>query len=68
MNSLFKGGAFLLFLCLAPLARAQTPADTVPVTVKNFSRAESDNYLAINVKKAGLGKLAHNREPASIDD
>jgi hypothetical protein len=68
MNSLFKGGAFLLFLCLAPLARAQTPADTVPVTVKNFPRAESDNYLAINVKKAGLGKLAHNREPASIDD
>jgi hypothetical protein len=57
-----------LLICLAPLARAQSPADTVPVTVQNFTRAESDNYLAVNVKKAGLGRLAHNREPASIND
>jgi hypothetical protein len=60
--------ALPLLFCLAPLARAQSPADTVPVTVQNFTRAESDNYLAVNAKKAGLGKLAHNREPASIED
>jgi len=60
--------ALPLLICLAPLARAQEPAASVPVTVQNFTRAESDNYLAINVKKAGLGGLAHNREPASIDD
>jgi hypothetical protein len=60
---------FLICLaCLVPPARAQSPADTVPVTVQNFTRAESDNYLATNVKKAGLGRLAHNREPASIED
>jgi hypothetical protein len=57
-----------LLICLAPLARAQSLADTVPVTAQNFMRAESDNYLAVNVKKAGLGRLAHNREPASIED
>ena len=60
---------FLICLaCLVPPARAQSPADTVPVTVQNFTRAEFDNYLATNVKKAGLGRLAHNREPASIED
>ena len=61
--------ALPILICLGPLARAQAPADgAVPVTVQNFARAESDNYLAVNVKKAGLGRLAHNREPASIDD
>lgn len=38
-----------------------------PVTVQNFTRAETDMYLAGFVKRAGLGKLDHNREPASID-
>ena len=61
--------AFAFLICSAPLARAQSPGDaTIPVTVQNFARAESDNYLAANVKKAGLGRLAHNREPASIED
>jgi hypothetical protein len=39
----------------------------VPVTVDNFVRAETDNYLAINAKEGGIGKLSHRREPASID-
>ncbi len=60
--------ALPVLIFLAPLAHAQSPADTVPVTVQNFTRAESDNYLAVNVKKAGLGRLAHNREPAAVDD
>lgn len=61
--------ALLFVFCLAPLARAQSPADvTTPVTVQNFARAESDNYFATNVRRAGLGRLAHNREPASIED
>jgi hypothetical protein len=47
---------------------AQSPSTTeVPVTVDNFARAESDNYLAINAREAGIGKLGHRREPASID-
>jgi hypothetical protein len=61
--------ALAFLICSAPLARAQSPADaTIPVTVQNFARAESDNYLAANMKKVGLGRLAHNREPASIEN
>jgi hypothetical protein len=60
--------ALTLLICLAPPASAQSPADGVPVTVQNFTRAETDNYLAVNVKEAGLGRLAHNREPASIEN
>ncbi len=59
----------LLVIFLSAVARAQSPsANTVPVTVENFNRAESDNYLASNAKQAGLGELNHKREPASIDD
>jgi hypothetical protein len=48
---------------------APPPGAVVPVTVDNFIRAETDNYLAINAKDAGgVGKLAHHREPASIDN
>ena len=50
----------------ADLANAQS---TVPVTVNNFVRAETDNYIANTAKEAGgLGKFSHNREPASIDN
>jgi hypothetical protein len=50
----------------AGLAEAQS---TVPVTVNNFVRAETDNYIANTAKEAGgLGKFSHNREPASIDN
>ena len=44
-----------------------TTAATVPVTVDNFVRAESDQYLGKLAKEGGLGKLFHRREPASID-
>jgi hypothetical protein len=63
--------ALVASLCLTfcfEAAHAQSPSTAaVPVTVDNFTRAESDNYLAINVREAGIGKLAHRREPASID-
>ena len=60
----------LFLVCLIPLGRAQSPSsDTVRVTVDNFVRAETDNYLAVNAKEAGgAGKLIHHREPASIDN
>ena len=53
-------------LTATPLAQPPSTA-TAPVTVENFARAETDNYLALNAKDAGLGKLSHRREPASID-
>lgn len=53
----------LLFFSTAALAQT-----VVPVTVDNFTRAETDHYLALNAKEAGgLGKLFHAREPADID-
>jgi hypothetical protein len=58
-------GAAALMLIISGSAFAQAP---VPVTVDNFARAETDNYLAVNAKEAGLGKLSHHREPASIDN
>ncbi len=61
--------ALPFLVCLAPLARAQSPADaTIPVTIEKFARAESDHYMTANAKQAGLGRLNHNREPASVDD
>jgi hypothetical protein len=56
----------LAFFISAASAQAQTA--TVPVTVDNFTRAESDNYMASTAKDAGgVGKFSHHREPASID-
>lgn len=49
-------------------AYAGTSDSKVPVTVENFTRAETDNYLAANAKLIGsLGKFQHSREPVSID-
>src|SRR5258708_37286002 len=41
---------------------------SIPATVNNFIRAETDLYLGNIVKDGGLGKLIHRREPASIDN
>ncbi|QYY29889.1 MULTISPECIES: DUF1254 domain-containing protein [Cupriavidus] len=46
---------------------AQAAGATVPVTVDNFVRAESDMYIARVAKQDGVGNLMHRREPASID-
>lgn len=43
-------------------------ADTIPVTVDNFARAESDLYMSNAYKDGGLGKFFHRREPAAIDN
>jgi hypothetical protein len=54
-----------ILLLSAPLASAQSPA---PVTVDNFTRAESDLYFGNTIKEAGgIGKLYHHREPMQID-
>jgi len=41
---------------------------SVPVTVDNFIRAESDFFFGNMVKKGGFGKFHHEREPAPIDN
>jgi hypothetical protein len=40
---------------------------TVPVTVKNFTRAESDLYFGNIVKLGGFGKFYHYRTVTPID-
>lgn len=57
------------------LTQAQSPSpsvagNSVPVTVDNFARAESDLYFGGIVKDSGgaIGKFNHRREPASIDN
>src|SRR5262249_22187775 len=50
------------------LATSLATQDTIPVTVDNFTRAESDLYLGNAVKDAGgIGKLGHHREMIPID-
>jgi hypothetical protein len=52
-------------LALAAFTHA---ADSIPVTVDNFTRAESDLYFAGLLKDSGaVGKFVHRREPANID-
>jgi hypothetical protein len=40
---------------------------SVPVTVDNFTRAESDLYFSNVVKDGGFGKLFHIREPQPLE-
>ena len=40
---------------------------SIPVTVDNFIRAESDLYFGNLVKEGSFGKFSHRREPAAID-
>ncbi|MGY6250734.1 DUF1254 domain-containing protein [Bosea thiooxidans] len=55
----------LSFLALAPCAAA---AQSVPVNIDNFKRAETDFYMAKTVNAGGLGKFVHTRAPTPIDN
>ena len=69
MKAKFILSALALSLATIGAARAQSPAgNAVPVTIDNFKRAESDMYFAGQLKEGGLGKFAHRREPARIDN
>jgi hypothetical protein len=46
---------------------ASALAQSVPVTVDNFTRAESDLYMGNTVKDGGFAKFHHNRTPTEID-
>ena len=61
-------GTILALVALSGLSAAY--ADDGPpirVTVDNFERAETDNYLTKFAKDGGFGKFSHERELASID-
>ena len=57
--------AFFAAIAVSPNSFAE---ETVPVTVENFIRAESDLYFgAVALKEGGFGKFEHHRDVASID-
>jgi hypothetical protein len=61
--------AFVLLSCAAAVQAQNTSLVVVPVTVENFTRAETDTYFANLIKDSGgLGKFGHHREPPSIDN
>ncbi|MGO8116374.1 DUF1254 domain-containing protein [Rhizobium leguminosarum] len=70
-----RRNAFFFTIALFATAAAvfaQAPAQnepdgTVPVTVANFTRAETDMYFSGFVKNGAFGKFNHVREPANID-
>ena len=45
----------------------QPPGPTVPVTVDNYNRAQTDVYFSLIAKGGGFGKLMHSRDLAPID-
>jgi hypothetical protein len=61
--------SILATLALAASAASAFAQSAIPVTVDNFIRAESDTYIGSFAKDAGgLGRIAHRREPATIDN
>lgn len=59
--------ALVVFGGSAP-AQAQAAAGSVPVTVENFPRAESDRYFAGIIRDGSLGRFTHRREPARLEN
>ena len=70
MKSKSAFSALSVMVTLIAAAQAQTaPEKTIPVTVDNFIRAESDLYFsAVALKEGGFGKFEHHREVSPIDD
>ena len=58
----------LSLAAMGPVALAQQPSrPTVPVTIDNYNRAQTDVYFALISKGGGFGKLLHARDLAPID-
>lgn len=62
-----EGIESVVFASFAVAAQAAAQS-TLPVTVDNFVRAESDLYMSGIVKDYGFGKIGSRREPAPIDN
>src|SRR5439155_17956755 len=62
--------AIAIVTAASPLWAQQDAAGkaTMPVTVANFKRAESDLYFGNIVKLGRFGKLYHYRTPTPIED
>jgi len=56
-----------LLICIDVVAAPSGAEKTVPVTVDNFVRAESDRYFTSLVKDGGFGKLNKTRNLTPLD-
>lgn len=57
----------LSLAAISAVALPQTPSSpTVPVTIDNYNRAQSDVYFAFTAKSGGFGKFRHGRDLAPI--
>ena len=57
----------LSLAAMSAVALPQTPSSpTVPVTIDNYNRAQSDVYFAGIAKGGGFGKFRHGRDLAPI--
>lgn len=68
MTAAMAGTAILLPGMVHAQAGAPHSEATVPVTVDNFARAETDSYLASLAKQGAMGKFLHRREPSAVDN
>jgi hypothetical protein len=46
---------------------AKPKEKTVPVTIDNFTRANTDHYFGKRLEQGALGRFAHDREPTAVD-
>lgn len=51
-----------------PARWTRTAEGRIVVTPDNFIRAESDMYMAAQLKEGAFGRFKHTREPASVDN
>ncbi len=59
----------LAVAALAATIPASVFADNIPVTIKNYIRAESDlQFKGYAEKAGGIGKMLHLREPYSVEN
>ncbi len=56
------------FLIISMFALNSYSGPAIPVSIDNFVRAETDNYMENLVKESGVGKLVHQRKMTPIEN
>ena len=60
----------VFFASLVSVSASAAEENTVPVTIDNLVRAETDHMIRANIKSFGLelGELVHQRETVDLDN
>ena len=62
-----RGALVLAGAAAAAQGQSGPSESTVPVTVDNFHRAESDMFFGMFIRRSGIGQFYHHREPPPLD-